>query len=80
LVNFVVGADILERTIQEVGVNKVGRCGIKDLLMGMARRDDGYPLLMVPFIARSPQTWSPSSTTSKRTNLLRIIGTTMGRD
>jgi hypothetical protein len=48
----VVGADVLEGKIQEVGVGEVGRRGIEDLLMGMARRDAGDLLLVDPFFAR----------------------------
>ena len=51
----VVGADVLEGKMQEVGAGEVGRRGIEDLLMGMAGRDAGDPLLADPFVARADQ-------------------------
>ncbi len=48
----VVGGEVLEGKIQEVGSCEVGRHGIKDLLMGMVRHDAGGPLLVDPFVTR----------------------------
>jgi hypothetical protein len=51
----VVGADVLEGKMQEVGAGEVGMRGIEDLLMGMAGHDAGDPLLADPFVARADQ-------------------------
>ena len=51
----VVGGEVLEGKIQEVGSCEVGRHGIKDLLMGIVRCDAVDPLLVDPFVAMGPQ-------------------------
>ena len=51
----VVGMDVLEGKMQEVGAGEVGMRGIEDLLMGMAGHDAGDPLLADPFVARADQ-------------------------
>jgi hypothetical protein len=78
LVYLVIGADVLEGKIQEAGMGEVGRCGMEDLLMGMARRNALDPLLVDPFIVRGPQAWSSSSMMSTRTSLMTIMVTTRG--
>ncbi len=77
-VYLVVSTDVLEGKIQEVGAAVVGRRGIDDLLMGMARCDTVDPLLVDLFVVRGPQAWSLSSMTSTRTNLSMIMGTIRG--
>jgi hypothetical protein len=52
----VVGVDVLERKIREVGrACEVGRRKVEDVLMGMARCDAGVSLLVDPFVARMDQ-------------------------
>jgi len=49
----VVGVDVLEKNMQEMGSSgEVGKHGIEDLLIGMAATDAKDPLLIDPFVAR----------------------------